>query len=95
MRDTFERFQPRDRGRFGDSEQADEVERLPAKGGRKLHDLDCVVLDRRERAVKVRLASNGRSEWFPLSQVEVSSKEGGKDHVITVPEWILTQKGIV
>lgn len=95
MRDTFERFQPRERGRFGDNEQSSEVDRLPAKGGRKLHDLACDVLGQTERAVKVRLSSNRRIEWFPLAQVEVSRNEDGKGHTIAVPEWILTQKGIV
>lgn len=97
MRDTFEKFQQPDRGRFADNEYRgdNEVERLPVRGGKKLHDLDCVVVERRERAVKVRLASNGRTEWFPLSQAELTPKENGQGHSIAVPEWILREKGIV
>jgi hypothetical protein len=96
MRDTFQRFQPQDRGRFGDNEQRDnEVERQPSKGGKKLHDLDCDVISHSERAVKVRLHSNGRTDWFPLSQCEVTPKEDGRGHSIAVPEWLLTSKGIL
>lgn len=95
MRDTFDQFQPRERGRFGDNE----VERLPNRGGKKLHDLACDVIERRERAVKVRLHANGRTEWFPLAHCEVSRSErqpGARNgHTITVPEWLLNQKGIL
>jgi len=93
-RDTFEKFQAPDRGRFGDNEYRDnEVERLPSKGGKKLHDLNCVVVERRAHAVKVRLDSNGRYEWFPLSQVELTPV--GRAHSIAVPEWLLKSKGLV
>lgn len=94
MRDTYDRFQPQDRGRFGDNEYgSQEVEKRT--GSKKLHDLDCAVIERRERAVKVRLQSNGRYEWFPLSHCEVSAKENGRGHSIAVPEWLLNQKGIL
>lgn len=96
MRDTFEKFQPSDRGRFGDNEQRDdnEVERLPAKGGKKLHELDCTIVRRTERAVLVKLDQNGREEWFPLSQVELTPLGRGR-YSIACPEWTLKQKGFV
>lgn len=95
MRDTFDQFQPRDRGRFGDNESREtEVERLPAKGGKKLHDLECTVVRRSERAAQLRIAHNGREEWFPLSQIELTPLGGGK-YTAAVPEWILKEKGLV
>lgn len=96
MRDTFEKFQPSDRGRFGDNEYCgeSEVEKLPAKGGKKLHDLGCTIVRRSERAVLVKLDQNGRNEWFPLSQVELTPQGGGR-YSIACPEWVLKQKGLV
>lgn len=60
-----------------------------------LIDVTMQIHHRTERAI---LASDDgdkeKAVWLPLSQVEVSMKDGGTAE-ITMPEWLAVEKGLV
>lgn len=67
--DTFDRFQPRDRGRFGDNERAPAGGRV--SGASDLHDVDVAFHHKTDRAILVSIDGNAaRAVWLPKSQVE-------------------------
>ena len=57
-----------------------------------LQDVKVIILDTRDRAVKVRRIADGKVGWFTLSQSELSGNEDGT-HVLTAPSWLMQQKG--
>lgn len=94
--DSFDRFQPQQRGRFGDNEyRSEQPERL--KGGAKLHDLTLTLRnDKKPLAIAVTDPARRGSEWIwlPRSQIEIQSVTGTAI-VVTVPEWLAKEKGLV
>lgn len=105
-RDTFDAFQPQERGRFGDNEfAADQPARL--KGGAKLHDLAMILhVDmERPRAVLAGLTEDRRAAvWLPKSQVEIVTIGPQERKLrgiviqavrITLPEWLAKEKGLI
>lgn len=107
--DAFDKFQPPDRGRFGDNEAAPRTARGPrVTGASDLKDLELLRHAKTDSAV---LVSDGRTDhkpqWLPLSQVEVE-ETGRTEHVwnddrrsyapvvkVTLPEWLARDKGLI
>jgi hypothetical protein len=62
-----------------------------------LIDLDVHVYARTEKAVLV--SADGVKEnavWVPLSQIEIEPHESlQRIYVMTLPEWLATEKGLV
>jgi len=57
-------------------------------------DIAVIVHHRTERAVLV--SDDGDREsavWLPLSQVEID--DDGSNHIITLPEWLAQEKGLI
>lgn len=59
-----------------------------------LIDVEVQIHHRTERAI---LASDdgdrARAVWLPLAHIEVVSR--GRHHVVTMPEWLAVEKGLV
>jgi hypothetical protein len=107
--DTFDRFQPPDRGRFGDNEMAREPSRQPRFTGAS--DLKDIELKQHHKTLQAVLVSNGRHDhkpvWLPLSHVEI--EDTGRTEriwnddrrwsapvvIVTLPEWLAKAKGLI
>ena len=58
-------------------------------------DIDVKVHARTDRGIRV--STTGQqidAEWLPLSQIEVEMKQGGLA-VVTLPEWLALDKGMI
>lgn len=103
MRDTFDRFQPSDRGRFGDNEAT--PARAPRKGPRvtgasDLVDLDLCFHAKTGKALLVSAGDEAKAVWLPLSQVgfefipgryHVGTLKGGRDREFAVAKVTLPE----
>ena len=110
MKDSFEKFQAPDRGRFGDNELAPErTARGPrVTGASDLKDLELKQHAKTGNAVLVSDGQNGhKPQWLPLSQVEIE-ETGRTERVwnddrrsyapavkVTLPEWLALAKGLI
>lgn len=95
--DTFSRFQPRERGRFGENEEARES---PTKVARSnLVDLDVFLHNDnpRKKAIAVSLAIDTPFEkwvWLPRTVVDYERK-GHQGALVTIPEHVAKEKGLI
>lgn len=106
-RDTFDRFQAPDRGRFGDNEHA------PIRGNDSvrsdLTDIDVPVHFKSAKALLVSLdGKQANVKWLPLSQIEfvwkgrimVGERKDGQladleVATVTLPRWLARDKGLI
>lgn len=103
--DAFDRFQPRERGRFGDNEyRRDQVERV------RLADVECALVHETEKALLVtRDSTEQGATWLQKSKgvemerlgraVGVLKKNGRTINMpavrLTMPEAYAVEKGMV
>ena len=97
MKDTFERFEQPDRGRFGDNESAPSRKAPRVTGASDLVDLTLQL--RFEKPLSVAVTDPAKPQkqewtWLPKSQIEFE-KKGGVAVVVTLPEWLARSKGLV
>lgn len=108
-RDTFDMFQDRERGRFGDNEAA--VPRQRVTGASDLVDLTLCLHAESKRGLKdqgaIRVSSDGddaKAVWLPKYECEFSltgrrqrSKQGPYVEIVTVtcPQWRAKEKGLI
>lgn len=62
---------------------------------RKSHlvDIRVNILRGTDRAV---LVDDGKNqEWLPLSQIEVVPSDDGRSSLVTLPEWLAQDKGLI
>ena len=96
MRDTFDAFRNPERGRFGDNEyQRDDCAAL--KGANRLHDLTLTL--RQEKPLSIAVTDPAKAGaapwiWLPKSQIEFE-KKSATIVVVTLPEWLAKEKGLV
>lgn len=57
-------------------------------------DLDVIIAAETERAVMVKEDESSAGIWLPKSQVEVDGDVGGPG-IVTVPEWLAIEKGLI
>jgi hypothetical protein len=110
MKDSFEKFQAPDRGRFGDNEMAPErAARGPRVAGAS--DLKDLELKQHARTASAVLVSDGQNahkpQWLPLSQIEIEEtgrfervwnddyRERAPVVIVTLPEWLARSKGLI
>lgn len=97
-RDTFDRFQTPDRGRFGDNEYAsDQPEKLT--GSARLHDFTLTLRQEKPLAIAVtdpnaRQLTGTKWIWLPKSKIEFE-KVSATSVKVTLPEWLAKEKGLV
>jgi hypothetical protein len=91
-RDTFDRFQPRERGLFGDNEQVRGNDSVRSN----LVDLTLNFHDERPLAICVSdpARAGAPRQWLPKSQIEYIGKARGVVEV-TMPEWLAKSKGLL
>jgi hypothetical protein len=90
-RDSFDLFQPRDRGRFGDNEYSNP--RVNAGAKSTLVDLDLSYCGQTSKAVGVK-AGGSEWIWLPKSQIEFEMT-GTRTVRVTLPRWLAKEKGLV
>ena len=96
MRDTFDKFAPPERGRFGDNEHRPAGSRPRVTGASDLKDFILVKRAETDKAIGVSESKDRDAKviFLPKSQVEFEPKAGG--HVrVTMPEWLAIEKGLV
>jgi hypothetical protein len=100
QRDTFDMFAPPERGRFGDNETQVRPGRGPrVTGASDLLDLTLMLKAQTGKAIGVLdpakpALNNGQPIWLPKSQIEFEPGRGGVV-VVTIPEWMARQKGLI
>jgi hypothetical protein len=100
MKDTFDMFAPPERGRFGENETEHRPGRGPrVTGASDLVDLTLILKAQTAKAIGVLdpakpVLNNGQPIWLPKSQIEYVPGRAGSV-VVTMPQWIATQKGLV
>lgn len=92
-RDTFDRFSPPDRGRFGDNEQASQPERL--SGAARLHDLTLELKHDKPLAIAVTDPAKPGSKWIWLPKSKIEFEINGAFVTVTIPEWLAKEKGLI
>ena len=65
-----------------------------------LHDIEVIYQTATDRGVCVRADEGADDVWLPLAQVEIAPRAGGplrRGHVavLTAPENLLTEKGLI
>lgn len=90
MPDTFSRFQPRERGLFGDNEY--ERPRVNAGVKSTLLDLDLPYV--RQTPLAVGVQPGNEVIWLPKSQIEFELT-GEKQVRVTLPRWLAKEKGLI
>lgn len=89
-RDTFDRFQPPERGLFGDNESVRGNESV------KSDLVDLLLHYRSEKPLALAVSQLDSQEWIwlPKSQIEFVRKPQGQVSV-TMPQWLAKDKGLV
>ena len=59
-----------------------------------LVEFEVEILERRERAVLVRLLSSRRETWLSLTQVEITPAQDGRAATVQMPDWLAVEKDI-
>lgn len=93
-RDTFDHFQPRDRGLFGENEQRRDDDKVTKSN---LVDLTLLLQIERPLSIAVRDPVKGASApfiWLPKSQIEYE-KKSASTVVVWLPQWLAKEKGLV
>jgi len=63
--------------------------------------VDLLLYEHHRTAAAVLVSDDGdesRAVWLPLSQVEIEAKPakvGGNEVIVTMPQWLCEQKGLV
>jgi hypothetical protein len=94
-RDTFDRFQQPERGRFGDNES--KHSRGPrVTGASDLVDLALRLMKNNPLSIAVTDPAKPGSKWIflPKSQIEYVEKDHGTV-IVTLPEWLAREKGLI
>lgn len=60
-----------------------------------LIDITVQLLRETEAAILVADADPEDATWLPKSQVEIEPADNGSLHVVTLPEWLALDKGLI
>jgi hypothetical protein len=95
-RDTFDMFEDRPRGRFGDGEASDTSIRCNADARSDIIDLTLEAKANRPLAIAVvDPAKPGASwVWLPKSKIEIETRGSGVV-VVSLPSWLAKEKGLI
>lgn len=91
-RDSFDRFNPPERGRFGDNESV--------RGNESVRSdlVDLLLTLRMEKPLAIAVTDPAKPGaawiWLPKSQIEFE-KKSATVVAVTVPEWLAQDKGLV
>jgi hypothetical protein len=62
---------------------------------REVVDITVKVLHRTARAVLVTDSTEEEGVWLPLSQMEIEPAPRAGYHIVTLPEWLAQEKGLI
>jgi hypothetical protein len=95
-RDTFDMFQDKPRGRFGDGETSDRPIRCNADARSNLTDLTLVLMDERPLSIAVADPAKPGTTWAWLAKSQIEYRPLGKGAVeVTLPTWLAKEKGLI
>ena len=95
-RDTFDMFEPPERGRFGDNEQHRPGRGPKVTGASDLIDLTLTLREERPVSIAVTDPKGPMAKWvwLPKSQIEFEHGASGMV-VVTIPTWLAKDKGLI
>jgi hypothetical protein len=97
--DTFDRFQPKDRGLFGDNEQQEQRGRLSGprvNGASNMVDLVLRFEYDKLLAIAVTDPLKPRQKWIWLQKRKIEFEQDGRGLVtVTLPDWLAKEKGLI
>jgi hypothetical protein len=96
-RDTYDAFQPLDRGRFGDNESAATIRGNDSVRS-DLVDVTVFFIRETDKAIGIgRTNSVGPVLYLPKSQIEYEPKApmSGQAIEVAMPKWLAKEKGLV
>ena len=97
FRDTYEGFEPMERGLFGENELRDKPgDSQETERNVRLKDIKLVLKDDRPVSIAVVRPDKPYEKWIflPKSQIEFAHTSGGLIEV-TLPEWLARDKGLI
>lgn len=96
IRDAFDQFAPRDRGRFGENECGND--RITGNDSVRSDLVDLTLTLRHEKPLAIAVTDPAQAQakwiWLPKSKIEFERK-GGMTIVVTLPGWLAKEKGLV
>jgi len=60
-----------------------------------LIDITVHLLHETDRAVLVTDSTPEQGVWLPRSQIEIEPADTGGLHVVTLPEWLAMERGLI
>lgn len=60
-----------------------------------LIDITVHLLHETDRAVLVTDSTPEQGVWLPRSQIEIEPSDRGGLHVVTLPEWLAMERGLI
>jgi hypothetical protein len=60
-----------------------------------LIDLTVQLLHETDKAVRVTDSTPDKGVWLPKTQIEIEPADKGGLHVVTLPEWLAEEKGLI
>lgn len=59
-------------------------------------DVEVQLLRETEKAVQVSpVGTSAEAVWLPRSQIEIAPAERGTLHIVTLPDWLANEKGLI
>ena len=59
-------------------------------------DVEVQLLRETEKAVQVSpVGTSAEAVWLPRSQIEIAPAETGTLYVVTLPDWLAQEKGLI
>lgn len=58
-------------------------------------DITLQLLRETEKAVQVTDSNPGEAVWLPRSQIEIAPAETATLYVVTLPDWLAQEKGLI
>ena len=57
--------------------------------------IDITVTKRHETASAVQIHDGDKLVWLPKSQIEIEATGDGRTFIVTMPQWLAEEKGLV
>ncbi|MCA0421899.1 MAG: hypothetical protein LCH61_01020 [Proteobacteria bacterium] len=57
--------------------------------------IDITVTKRHETTAAVQVHDGDKLAWLPKSQIEIEETGDGKTVIVTLPQWLAEEKGLV
>lgn len=58
-------------------------------------DLTVIIMHQTDKAVRVADSEESEAVWLPLSQIEVEPVDRSNIAIVSMPEWLAQEKGLI